>query len=85
MSKKIRMQKPKFFPVGETIDGKSVLGREGNSHLAQEMKMRAIVQDRYGAPGDVLELKNIDRPVVEDDEVLVRIGAPADSAATEAG
>jgi hypothetical protein len=39
MSKKIRMQKLKFFPTGETIDGKSVLGREENGHLAQEMKM----------------------------------------------
>ena len=32
--------------------------------------MRAIVQDRYGSP-DVLELREIDKPVVEDDEVLV--------------
>ena len=37
--------------------------------------MRAMVQDRYGAPDDVLELKNIDMPVVEDDEVLVRVHA----------
>lgn len=37
--------------------------------------MKAIVQDRYGAPDDVLELKDIDRPVVEADEVLVRVRA----------
>ena len=36
--------------------------------------MKAIVQDKYGSP-DVLELKEIDNPVVEDDEVLVRIHA----------
>jgi NADPH:quinone reductase-like Zn-dependent oxidoreductase len=37
--------------------------------------MKAIVQDRYGSPGDVLELKEIGKPVVEDDEVLVRVHA----------
>jgi NADPH:quinone reductase-like Zn-dependent oxidoreductase len=38
--------------------------------------MRAIVQERYGSP-DVLELKDIDKPVVGDDEVLVRVHAAA--------
>ena len=36
--------------------------------------MKAIVQERYGSP-DVLELREIDRPDVEDDEVLVRVRA----------
>lgn len=36
--------------------------------------MKAIVQNAYGAP-DVLELKDIDRPAVEDDGVLVRVHA----------
>jgi NADPH:quinone reductase-like Zn-dependent oxidoreductase len=36
--------------------------------------MKAIVQDRYGSP-DVLELRDIDPPIVKDDEVLVRIRA----------
>jgi NADPH:quinone reductase-like Zn-dependent oxidoreductase len=36
--------------------------------------MKAIVQDRYGSP-DVLELREIDRPTVKDDEVLVRVRA----------
>jgi len=36
--------------------------------------MKAIVQDSYGSP-DVLELRDIDKPVVEDDEVLVRVRA----------
>jgi len=36
--------------------------------------MKAIVQERYGSP-DVLELREIDRPHVEDDEVLVRVRA----------
>ncbi len=36
--------------------------------------MKAIVQDIYGSP-DVLELRDIDQPMVEDDEVLVRVHA----------
>src|ERR671918_1573450 len=37
--------------------------------------MKAIVQDKYGSPTDVLELRDIDEPVVKDDEVLVRVHA----------
>src|SRR5438046_10429403 len=36
--------------------------------------MKAIVQDRYGSP-DVLQVRDIDRPVVGDDDVLVRVRA----------
>ncbi len=36
--------------------------------------MKAIVQDRYGSP-DVLELREVERPTAEDDEVLVRVRA----------
>src|SRR5215216_5619922 len=42
----------------------------------QENAMKAIVQDKYGSP-DVLELRAIDRPVVKDDDVLVRVRAAA--------
>lgn len=37
--------------------------------------MKAIVQDRYGSPDDVLELQEINKPVVKDDEMLVRVHA----------
>src|SRR6266540_1249332 len=36
--------------------------------------MKAIVQDTYGSP-DVLQLREIDTPVVGDDDVLVRVHA----------
>jgi NADPH:quinone reductase-like Zn-dependent oxidoreductase len=38
--------------------------------------MKAIVQDRYGPP-DVLELREVDKPVVADHEVLIRVHAAA--------
>jgi NADPH:quinone reductase-like Zn-dependent oxidoreductase len=38
--------------------------------------MKAIIQNAYGSPS-VLELKEIDRPVVTDDGVLVRVHAAA--------
>src|ERR1700675_2183368 len=36
--------------------------------------MKAIVQDTYGST-DVLELRDIDKPEIADDEVLVRVHA----------
>jgi NADPH:quinone reductase-like Zn-dependent oxidoreductase len=36
--------------------------------------MQAIVQDTYGS-ADVLELRDVDRPAIADDEVLVRVQA----------
>jgi hypothetical protein len=40
----------------------------------QKAVMAAIVQDTYGTV-DVLELRDIDRPQIADDEVLVRVRA----------
>ena len=37
--------------------------------------MKAIAQDEYGAPEDVLELREMEMPTVGDDEVLVRVQA----------
>ena len=37
--------------------------------------MKAIVYYKYGAPVDVLKLQDIDKPVIKDDEVLVRVQA----------
>src|SRR5207244_1802645 len=48
---------------GEIIDG-----------VHRRDTMKASVQDTYGSP-DVLELREIDKPVVGDDEVLVRVHA----------
>lgn len=38
--------------------------------------MKAIVQDRYGPP-DVLELRDIDKPEIGSDDVLIRVHAAA--------
>ena len=46
--------------------------RAGPGGLAEDMK--AIVQDTYGSAA-VLELKDIDKPEIGDDEVLVRVRA----------
>jgi hypothetical protein len=47
----------------------------------EENSMKALVRDKYGSP-DVLELNDIDKPELGDDEVLVRVHAasvnPAD-------
>ena len=42
--------------------------------------MKAIVQDGYGSP-DVLKLREIEKPVVGDDRVLVRVSAASVNAA----
>jgi len=41
---------------------------------APKTTMKAIVRERYGSP-DTLELKDIDRPVIDDDSILVRVRA----------
>ena len=42
----------------------------------QEDVIKAIIQDKYGSP-DVLELKDVDKPVAKESEVLVRVRAAA--------
>ena len=37
--------------------------------------MKAVFQDRYGLPHNVLQLREIEKPVVRDNEVLVRVRA----------
>ena len=36
--------------------------------------MKAVVQDRYGPP-EVLRIAEVEKPVPEDDEVLIRVSA----------
>jgi NADPH:quinone reductase-like Zn-dependent oxidoreductase len=54
------------------------LNREGTPSpgTAQENLMKAIVQMRYGSP-DVLQLRDMDKPAADDDEVLIRVHAAA--------
>ena len=37
--------------------------------------MRAAVRDRFGAPSEVVEVREVDKPVPTEDEVLVRVHA----------
>ena len=37
--------------------------------------MKAIVQDKFGSPQDVLRINEIDKPPLDDDDVLVRVHA----------
>jgi NADPH:quinone reductase-like Zn-dependent oxidoreductase len=39
--------------------------------------MKAVVQSEYGSPPEVLEFKDVDKPLVKVDEVLVRVRAAA--------
>src|SRR5436305_10645055 len=53
----------------------SVVIRSGSA-IARQNIMKAIVQANYGSP-DVLQLRDIDKPVAKDDEVLVCVRAAA--------
>jgi NADPH:quinone reductase-like Zn-dependent oxidoreductase len=48
--------------------------KDTTSTPARENRMKAIVREEYGSP-DVLELRDIDKPEIGDDEVLVRVHA----------
>lgn len=52
-------------------------GNRKHAILTGGRKTKAIVQEEYGSPDDVLELKDIDEPVAKDDEVLVCVHAAA--------
>src|SRR5918995_4326008 len=48
--------------------------RKGESSRLKRDTMKAIVRDKYGSP-EVLELRDIHKPEITDDEVLVRVHA----------
>jgi len=57
--------------------------RAAGAFLVGLPTMKATLQDTYGSP-DVLELRDIDMPVVADDPVLVRVhSAGVDQGACE--
>jgi NADPH:quinone reductase-like Zn-dependent oxidoreductase len=43
--------------------------------IDEENSMKAIVHSAYGPPDNVLKYQDVDKPVVNDDEVLVRVHA----------
>ena len=62
---------------GELLNSKSRTQESSRARRAAGHggAMKAIVQDGYGAPERVLELKEVDRPSVGDDDVLIRVRA----------
>ena len=59
----------------------TAMGRDANNAATAETTMRAVVQSKYGAAHDVLEFREIDKPVIKEDEVLVRVRAAGVNAA----
>src|SRR2546428_5465551 len=53
-----------------------MISTEIRSSTTRESTMKAIVQERYGSP-DVVEVRAIDKPVIGDAEVLLRVRAAA--------
>jgi NADPH:quinone reductase-like Zn-dependent oxidoreductase len=53
-------------------DSTSVGASTHTPAAAERGTMKAIVHERYGRPG-VLELRDVDKPVIEDHQVLVRV------------
>ena len=53
----------------------SAEGEARTNGLVRANKMKAIVQDGYGAPERVLKLDEVGRPSVGDDDVLIRVRA----------
>jgi NADPH:quinone reductase-like Zn-dependent oxidoreductase len=51
-----------------------MISTESRATTTQATTMKAIVQEVYGS-ADVLELRDIDKPTLEDNEVLVRVRA----------
>ena len=58
----------------ERVDGATAESKTESGYLTRPT-MKAIVQDRYGAPQRVLKLDEVDRPSVGDDDVLIRMRA----------
>ena len=63
---------PEMAPINQQI----TRSRPLTATATDRTTMKAIVQDRYGS-ADVLELRDIDRPGIGDDQVLVRVHAAA--------
>jgi NADPH:quinone reductase-like Zn-dependent oxidoreductase len=68
----------------ERVDSAGVESKDKSEYLSEYLEedqsnykrtMKAIVQKSYGAPKRVLEMKEVERPQVGDDNVLIRVRA----------
>jgi len=54
---------------------RTAMDRASAPSTDQETRMKAIVQDKYGAPQDVLTLQEIEKPTIGEEDVLVQVRA----------
>ena len=48
---------------------------EGAGQRSRDARMKAAVYTRYGPPGDVVQIADVEKPVPKDNEVLMRVRA----------
>jgi hypothetical protein len=56
------------FPARDLVDAANDSAM--TSSRDRRLRMKAIVQHRYGPPEAVLEFREIDQPAIQDDEVV---------------
>jgi len=54
---------------------RTAMDRASAPSTDQETRMKALVQDKYGAPQDVLTLQEIEKPTIGEEDVLVQVRA----------
>jgi hypothetical protein len=56
-------------------DGRERSTMEGTGQCRRRTPMKAAVYNRYGPPGVVVQIKEVEKPVPKDKEVLIKVRA----------